>query len=118
MADAVRVGDQVSTCGFSARLNRSQSRYHRRPGWPHVRGLDLALTCRRGPVFPKRAVPLNDSVGSGKDPAELTIGQLHEAMAGGKLAKDLAFDHQPVWTCQVDEDGGRILFLSGLGRYV
>jgi hypothetical protein len=35
LADAVRVGDQVSTCGFSARLNRSQSRYHRGPDRPH-----------------------------------------------------------------------------------
>jgi hypothetical protein len=51
LADAVRVGDQVSTCGFSARLNRSQSRYHRGPDWPHVRHLDMMQTCGRNRVF-------------------------------------------------------------------
>jgi hypothetical protein len=36
LADVGRVGDQVSTCGFSTRLNRSQSRYHRRAQRPHL----------------------------------------------------------------------------------
>jgi hypothetical protein len=53
LADAVRVGDQVSTCGFSARLNRSQSRYHRGPDWPHIRHLDIRQTYGRNRVFPR-----------------------------------------------------------------
>jgi hypothetical protein len=42
------------------------------------------------------------SVGSGDDPAELPLGQLHQAVAGSKLAKDLTFNHQRMWTRQID----------------
>jgi len=46
LADAVRVGDQASTCGFSARLNRSQSRYHRGPDRPHRNHLNARINAR------------------------------------------------------------------------
>jgi hypothetical protein len=104
--DAVRVGDQVSTCGFSARLNRSQSRYHRRPDWPHAasstaspktdgcNGLFLLVT--------RQAV---HSLRSRDDPAEFTLGQLHKAMPGSKLSENLPFNHEWMRTRHIDEDG-------------
>src|SRR5215217_7084028 len=77
LVDAVRVGDQVSTCGFSARLNRSQSRYHRRPDRPHEATSRPSLE-RSGPkdLF-RLGHQLSDGIGD--DPAERPLRQHQQA---------------------------------------
>jgi hypothetical protein len=115
LADAVRVGDQVSTCGFSAQLNRSQSRYHRRPDWPHVRHLDFTEN-----VWPESGIPSSSldtsrrSIRYGDDPAELAIGQLHQSMTCRQFRKHLPFDFEGMWTGNINEHDSQILALRGL----
>ena len=54
------------------------------------------------------------SVGSGDDPTELALGQLHKAVAASKLSEDLTFNHQRMRTRQIDEYGSEIFIPGGL----
>ena len=54
------------------------------------------------------------SVGSGDDPTELALGQLHKAVAASKLSEDLTFNHQGMRTRQIDEYGSEIFIPGGL----
>jgi hypothetical protein len=54
------------------------------------------------------------SLRSGDDPAELTFGQLHKAMPGGKLCENLSFNHECMRTRNIDEDGCQAFSSGGV----
>jgi hypothetical protein len=99
----VQVGDQVSTCGFSARLNRSQSRYHRGPDWPHEAFSRPLVERLARMIYSAWATRVSLSVGCGDDPAKLPLGELHKAVASSKLFEDITFNDQRMRTREIDE---------------
>ena len=112
LADVGRVGDQVSTCGFSTRLNRSQSRYHRRAQRPHLAltrpSVKRAAALRYSEIMGGTTVltTLGEawaSIRSRDDPAELAIGHFNEPMTNSQLYQDLAFEYERVRTGHINE---------------
>ena len=74
-----------------------------------------ARLATQGIVLTSVRTPCLDGLFRGQnsgDPAELTIGQLHQAMAGCKLLENFAFNHERVRPGYIDEYGGQI-FVQG-----
>jgi hypothetical protein len=67
-------------------------------------------------VFPGRTqIAAKRSLVRRHDPAELTIGQLHQAVAGSKLSENLAVDHEWMRPRHIDKHRGQILIPGSLG---